>query len=138
MSVEFLDTNVLVYAHDRTAGDKQRIAADLVRRLVDSGDGPLSIQVLAEFFVTVTRKILDPLPAARAEEVVRDFATWRVHCPAAADLLDAIRMSRVHGISFWDAMILRSAQALGATVAWSEDLTHGRVYDGVEVRNPFL
>jgi predicted nucleic acid-binding protein len=137
MSVEFIDSNVLVYAYDRSAGRKHEIARNLVMRLLAEMSGVLSLQVLAEFFVVATRKIAQPLPPATAAEIVRDMAAWKHHAPSAADLLFAMRLVESHRINLWDAMIIRSAVALNADVIWSEDLQHGQAYEGIPVKNPF-
>jgi predicted nucleic acid-binding protein len=138
MSAEFCDTNILVYAYDLSAGVKRERAKSLVERLWQSGDGVVSIQVLQEVFVTLTRKGSPPLPAGQAREVVSDLATWRVIVPAAPDVLDTIDgMLRWH-VSFWDAMLLTTANKAGAAVVWSEDLNHGQRYDGALVQNPLL
>jgi predicted nucleic acid-binding protein len=134
---EFVDTNVLVYAHDRSAGAKQAQAAALLKRLWASGQGCLSVQVLQEFFVTVTRKIPHPMSGAEAEALVRDLAGWTVFAPDEDDVLAAIALHRRTGVSFWDAMILDSAAATGCEVIWSEDLNAGQEYEGVGVENPF-
>ncbi|MGH3300544.1 MAG: PIN domain-containing protein [Streptosporangiaceae bacterium] len=133
----FVDTNILVYAHDVTAGDKHVRARALVEELWDSHDGCVSVQVLQEFFVTTTRKIPRPLEATTAAQVIDDLAHWHVHAPAASDVLAAIDIHRQTGASFWDAMILRSAKELGCQTLHSEDLSDGQAYDGVQVRNPF-
>jgi predicted nucleic acid-binding protein len=135
---QFIDTNILVYAHDTTAGDKHERARALLERLWDARDGCLSVQVLQEFFVTVTRKIPRPLDAGVAEEIVGDMSRWYVHAPAAADVLAAISLHQETGISFWDAMIVRSAAEVGCGIIYSEDLNHGQLYSGVRVENPFL
>jgi predicted nucleic acid-binding protein len=134
---EFVDTNVLVYSHDTSAGARHERAAALVEDLWTSGQGSLSIQVLQEFFVTVTRKVPAPLPAEAAREIVADLSHWRVHEPHAEDVLEAIDIHSRHGLSFWDAMIVRSAVALSCTVLYSEDLSAGTRYDAVEVVDPF-
>jgi predicted nucleic acid-binding protein len=135
---QFVDTNVLVYAHDVTAGEKHSRARALVEELWDTREGCLSVQVLQEFFVTTTRKIPRPLDAAAAARIIDDLAHWHVHTPAAGDVLAAIDIHRGAGVSFWDAMILRSAQELGCVTVNSEDLNPGQPYQGVQVRNPFL
>jgi predicted nucleic acid-binding protein len=134
----FVDTNVLVYAHDVTAGDKHNRARSLVEELWETRQGCLSVQVLQEFFVTTTRKIPKRLEAPAAAQIVDDLAHWHVHSPAASDLLVAIDIHQRTGASFWDAMILRSAKELGCQILYSEDLNAGQDYAGVEVRNPFL
>jgi predicted nucleic acid-binding protein len=137
MSGEFLDTNVLIYAHDTTAGSKRLVARDLIDRLIHSGQGLLSVQVLSEFYVTATRKIPNVIEAKKALEIVEDFITWRVHPPDTEDLIKAIAISMKYGLSFWDAMIIQSAHSLEADIIWSEDLNPGQSYEGIIVRNPF-
>jgi predicted nucleic acid-binding protein len=133
----FVDTNVLVYAHDESAGGKRDQARALVEQLWESRDGCLSVQVLQEFFVTVTRKIAKPLNAETAKEIVADYSRWYLHVPAADDVLAAIGIHQRAGISFWDAMIVRSAAEIGCTLLYSEDLDPGQEYSGVRVENPF-
>jgi predicted nucleic acid-binding protein len=137
MSGEFCDTNILVYAYDTSAGTKRELAKSLLDRLWREGSGVLSVQVLQELFVTLTRKVPQPLAAHDARAVVADFASWRVVEPAASDVLAAIDVSERWRLSFWDAMIVRAAQRADATVLWSEDLASGQAYDGVSVRDPF-
>jgi len=134
----FVDTNVLVYAHDVTAGDKHGRARALLEELWDTREGCLSVQVLQEFFVTTTRKIPKPLEAPAAGQIINDLALWHVHAPAARDVLAAIDIHQQSGASFWDAMIIRSAQELGCQTLYSEDLNPGQTYVGVRVSNPFL
>ncbi|MBI4319877.1 MAG: PIN domain-containing protein [Chloroflexi bacterium] len=135
--VEFCDTNILVYAYDRSAGEKRTTAKRLIEGLWESGRGALSLQVLQEFFDTLTRKVSPPVSPPAARRIVEDLATWQVYEPARPDLLAAIDTSMEWGISFWDAMILVAARRSGARVLWSEDLNDGQEYGGVIVRNPF-
>ena len=135
---QFVDTNVLVYAYDVTAGDKHSLARVLMEELWTAREGCLSVQVLQEFFVTTTRKIPKPLDAPAAARIIGDLAHWHVHTPAAGDVLAAIEIHQRTGASFWDAMILRSAKELGCGTLHSEDLTPGQAYEVVRVRNPFL
>jgi predicted nucleic acid-binding protein len=135
-SRQFVDTNILLYAHDSSAGVKGDRARALVAQLWESREGCLSVQVLQEFFVNVTRKIAKPLDAETAKEVVADLSRWHMHVPAADDVLGAIGIHQRTGISFWDAMIVRSAAEMGCTVLFSEDLNAGQDYSGVRVENP--
>lgn len=137
MSVEFVDTNVLVYAHDTSAGDKRRRAAELVLRLGRTGTGCVSVQVLMELAATLTKKIANPLALSVAAEITDDLSTWEVHEPKALDVGAALRIAGRHGVSIWDAMIVQAAAAMEAEVLWTEDLNHGQTYEGVTVRNPF-
>jgi predicted nucleic acid-binding protein len=134
---QFVDTNILVYAHDVTAGDKHSRARALVEELWGTRQGCLSVQVLQEFFATTTRKIPKPLEAPAAAQIIDDLAHWHVHSPTVADVRAAIDIHQRTGASFWDAMIVRSAQELGCRILHSEDLNAGQEYEGVEVRNPF-
>jgi predicted nucleic acid-binding protein len=136
-SRQFVDTSILVYAYDVTAGHKHDRARELVEELWNTRRGCLSIQVLQEFFVATTRKIPKPLDALEAARIIEDLAHWHVHAPAASDILAAIDVHRQAQVSFWDAMILRSAKELGCDTVHSEDLNSGQKYNGVEVRNPF-
>jgi predicted nucleic acid-binding protein len=136
-SLQFVDTNILVYAHDISAGQKHDRAQELLRGLWQSEEGCLSIQVLQEFYVTITQKVTKPLPLEDAAQIIADLSAWQVHSPRAEDVLDAILLQKRHQVSFWDAMILASAHQMGCTVLWSEDLNPGQVYDQVQVRSPF-
>ncbi|MGH3444533.1 MAG: PIN domain-containing protein [Nocardioidaceae bacterium] len=141
MSVEdalaFVDTNVVLYAYDGSAGQRHRQAARLLGELGASRRGAFSVQVLQEFYVNATRKIAKPLDHRAATERLRALSRWPVHRPAAKDVLDAAELAAAHQLSFWDAMILTSARALGCTTVWSEDLNNGQRFGDVTVRNPF-
>ena len=133
----FVDTNVLVYAHDATAGTKRDQARAIVRELWESGGGCLSVQVLQEFFVTVTRKIPHPLDVRTGATAVEDFSQWTTHAPGAGDVIAAVELHERHDLSFWDAMIVQSAAALGCDVLYSEGLNAGQRYEDVHVVDPF-
>jgi len=135
---QFVDTNILVYAHDLSAGNKNVQAGRLLEELWETGQGCLSIQVLQEFYVTVTRKVPRPLAVAKATQIIADLGCWHVHTPDVADILRAIDIQQENKISFWDALILRSALALECKVVWSEDLNCGQIYGEVKVLNPFV
>jgi predicted nucleic acid-binding protein len=133
----FVDTNILLYAYDDSAGTKRDQARTLLEELWESREGCLSVQVLQEFFVNATRKIAKPLNAETAKEIVADMSHWHMHVPAAVDVLGAIGIHQRAGISFWDSMIVRSAAEMGCKVLYSEDLNTGQDYSGVRVKNPF-
>jgi predicted nucleic acid-binding protein len=135
MSVEFIDTNVLVYAHDGGAGRKHDRCVDLLRRLFEEANGALSVQVLSEFYSVATRKL--SMKNKEVEEAISDLGGWSIHRPGHADVLKAIRLLRRYKISCWDALVINSAMELGCSVLWSEDLTDGQRYGTVTVRNPF-
>ncbi len=135
---EFIDTNILVYAFDQSAGKRQQQAMQLLERLWQSQTGCLSVQVLQEFFVTVTRKVPRPLDTETAEQIVSDLSRWKVVTPTVEDVLEAIQIHTQHQISFWDAMIIQCAGCAGCRVLWSEDLNAGQVYGETKVVNPFI
>lgn len=132
----FVDTNILVYAHDASAQEKHARSRELLRTLWAEGGGGLSIQVLQEFYVNITRKVPRPLAPSIAAEIIGDLAAWNVHSPTSEDIQEAIRLQQRYGLSFWDAMILTSAKAIGCATVWSEDLNAGQRYDNVQVVNP--
>ena len=136
MSVRsFFDTNILIYTDDKAAPAKQRRAVALVEEHRRAGSGVVSLQVLQEYFVTVTRKLkVEPRVARRKVELLAEFD---VAAPDVADVLAAIDMHRLHGFSFWDALILRSTKQAGCKVLLSEDMQDTREIDGVEIVNPF-
>jgi predicted nucleic acid-binding protein len=134
----FIDTNILVYAFDRSAGKKHPIAVQVVRDCWENETGCLSIQVLQEFFVNVTRKIATPLDLHTARQLVADLAQWRVQAPEVNDILQAIDFQERFQLSFWDAMVVQSAVRLGCKQLLTEDLNHGQVYGNVQVVNPFM
>jgi predicted nucleic acid-binding protein len=134
---QFVDTSILIYAHDGSAGDKHTRARDLFRALWQSGHGCLSVQVLQEFYVNVTQKVAKPLAPDAAAQIIADLSVWQIHRPGAEDVLDAIRLQDRYQVSFWDAMIIASAVQLGCQTIWSEDLNPGQLYDTVTVASPF-
>ncbi len=133
----FLDTNILVYAYDRSAGQKHNLAAQILEECWENENGCLSIQVLQEFYVTITRKIELPLDYMAARQIVADLSQWRLHTPEAGDLLQAIELQQNYRLAFWDAQVIQSAVRLGCKQLLSEDLNHGQVYGEVRVINPF-
>ena len=132
----FLDTNILIYAYDRSAGAKHETAKALVLDLWRSGHGMLSTQVLQEFFVTVTRKLRTPIARAQAREVVRAYAPWVVSPTTPETILRATELSEAAGIDFWDALIVAAAEQSGAETLYSEDLNDGQLIAGVRIVNP--
>jgi predicted nucleic acid-binding protein len=133
----FVDTNILVYAEDRDAGRKHEVARDLIVDLWNSRDGVLSIQVLQELYVTLTRKVRRPLSAARAAELVREYLAWRVADNDGALLIGAMALQQKGSLSFWDALIVEAANAAGCQRLYSEDLNPGQRFGAVEIVNPF-
>jgi predicted nucleic acid-binding protein len=132
----FVDTNLFVYAHDRTAGRKREAARALISSLWESREGCVSVQVLQELFVNLTRKVPKPLTAQEAMNLISDISHWRTHAPRPADVLSAIELHEKIGVSFRDTMILTSARALDCGILYSDDLNPGQTYAGVLVVNP--
>lgn len=134
----FLDTNILVYGHDISAGHKHSIACGIIRDLWENRLGVISTQVLQEFFVTVTGKISSPLDKKIAREIVSDLMKWDVVVNDKESILDSIDIHSKYKYSFWDSMIIQAAVRGGAKVLFSEDMSDGRIVDGVEIMNPFV
>ena len=133
----FLDTNVVIYAYDVSAGDKNETARKIVMGLWDSGLGVISTQVLQEFFVNVTQKIPKPLTVRSAKEIVTDLLKWDVVINDGESILEAVDLLLKYGYSFWDSLIIDAAIRSGSAVLLSEDLSHGQVINGVAIKNPF-
>ena len=134
----FVDTNILLYAHDKDAGIKQERAAERLRELWESESGRLSTQVLQEFYVNVTQKIKKPLGLDPAREVVRNYALWVESPITPRTIVRASEISEIWRLAFWDSMIVAAAEQDGAAQLLSEDLQAGQVIAGIKVVNPFL
>ena len=136
MSVEcFLDTNILVYAVSALREDAAKKARAL--ELIQTADFGVSSQVLQEFYVTVTRKIQRPLEPEKAVALLEEFRLFPTAYTDYPLILSAIEHSLRYGISYWDGAIVAAAEALEATVLYSEDLSHGQHYGAIQVVNPF-
>ena len=133
----FVDTNVLVYAEDRDAKAKHDVARDLIVELWDDRNGVLSVQVLQEFYVNVTRKLKKPLTNAKALEVVEEYLTWTIVENTGKLLTNAIELQQRAHLSFWDAMVVQAAIEAGCDKLYSEDLNVGQRFGSLVVVNPF-
>lgn len=134
----FVDTNILIYAHDRDAGAKSQRAEEILSALWESQNGVLSTQVLQEFYVNVTRKIATPVKAAAAREVVRVYSVWVKELTAPESVLRASELSEIWQLSFWDSLIIASAEQAGAMTLLSEDFNTGQSIAGIKIINPLL
>lgn len=132
----FVDTNVLIYAHDADAGTKHETAKAVLCDLWSQRAGVLSTQVLQEFYVNVVRKIASPLPKPVARAVVDSYTIWCTDT-TSADISAAFRIEDEAGIGFWDALIIAAARKAGAARILSEDLNAGQIIAGVRIENPF-
>jgi len=133
----FFDTNVLVYLFDADSPDKQARAREVLQASLERGAAVVSTQVLQEFFVTVTRKLARPLPAAEAESALRRLMELPVVQVDPDLILTAAVSARRDRISFGDALILATASAADCGEVLSEDLQHGRSFGRLRVVNPF-
>lgn len=132
----FVDTNVLIYAHDVDAKCKHDVAKNVLRDLWSERTGVLSMQVLQEFYVNVTRKIATPLHKDQARLIVNSYAIWCVET-TPAEIAAAFRIEDESRIGFWDALIVASAAKAGTARIISEDLNARQIIAGVRVENPF-
>jgi predicted nucleic acid-binding protein len=133
----FVDTNVLVYAHDRSDTEKQAIAQRVLDELWQSRTGALSTQVLQEFYVVATRKFDPRMSAEVAREILALYGEWSVTAVDLAMILDASVLEEAQQLSFWDALIVEAARRSGAQRLLTEDLQADRVIGGVRIENPF-
>lgn len=133
----FLDTNVLVYANDAEEPRKQRTARALLKEVLRAESGVISVQVLSEFWVTVTQKIRTPLSLRTARREVELFQLMTIVDLDSALFYDALRLQQLYQISYWDAQIVAAADTAGCRVLYSEDLNTGQKYGNVTVVNPF-
>ncbi len=133
----FVDTNVLIYAHDNSAGRKHEVARSEILALWEEGHGLLSTQVLQEFFLGITRKIPNPVSLIVGRKIIEDLLAWEVVINDGTSVLAAIDIQSRYHLSFWDSLIVQAALRGGATVLLSEDLAHGQMIQGVTIQNPF-
>ena len=135
--VTFVDTNVLVYAHNHSEAHRQPIAQDLLNALWQTRTGVLSTQVLQEFYVVVTRKFDPPMRRSVAREIVALYGEWPIVQVDVALILAASKLEERHAFSFWDALVVEAARRCGATRLLTEDLQAGRRIGGISIENPF-
>jgi predicted nucleic acid-binding protein len=133
----FVDTNILMYAHDTSAGAKHERAKAILEELWRDRTGVVSTQVLQELAVNLRRKASRPLDAKATREIIVDYLTWQVVINGGESILEALDLEARYQVSFWDALVLHAAQTSGADVLYSEDLSDGQTYGSVRVTNPF-
>jgi predicted nucleic acid-binding protein len=132
----FVDTNILMYAHDASAGLKHERAKALVEELWRDRTGVVSTQVLQELSVNLRKKARRPLDAKATRDIVADYLTWQVVVNGGDSILEALDLEARFQLSFWDALVVQAAQASGAEILYSEDLSDGQTYGAVRVINP--
>jgi len=133
----FVDANVLVYGHDVDAGQKHQIAQGLLMDLWNNRTGVLSVQVLQEFYVTVTRKLVNPLSTKEARNIIRNYLNWPIEINDSLSVLNASRIEENYKLSFWDALIVAAASKANVSKILTEDLKSGQVIEGILIENPF-
>jgi predicted nucleic acid-binding protein len=134
----FVDTNILIYAHDRSMGIKHERARQLVERLWTSGQGVLSTQVLQELCVNLRRKVARPPSLEEIRRLVQDYLSWEIVINTPESVVQALEIEARYKTSFWDALVLQAAEQAGAEILYSEDLSAGRKYGPIQVMNPLL
>jgi len=134
----FVDTNILVYAHDLDASNKNDQAVEIVSQLWESRNGVLSTQVLQEFYVTLTRKVSSTLGKLEARKLVQKYSHWQVVLNDPSIIFQASEIEESHNISFWDALIVSAAYSQNVPTILTEDLNHGQIIEGIFIKNPFV
>lgn len=134
----FIDTNILVYGHDVDAGRKHHIAQSVLMDLWKHCNGIISLQVLQEFYVTMTRKVLHPLSPKEVRDIIRNYFSWHIEANDSGSILTASQMEETYKISFWDALIVTAASKADAARILTEALQSGQVIEGIQIENPFL
>lgn len=133
----FADTNVLVYAYDLDEPAKRGRARQIMSELGLRGNLGISTQVLKEFYAVTTRRLRRPLSPDQAARAVAALAEYPVVVEDVALIRRAITLSQGAGIAFWDSLIVEAARRAKASILYTEDLQHGRDFDGLMVENPF-
>jgi predicted nucleic acid-binding protein len=134
----FVDTNILVYAHDLDAGNKHDKAVEIVSQLWESRNGVLSSQVLQEFYVTLTRKVSSTLSKLEARKLVQKYSHWHLVFDDPSIIMQASEIEESNNISFWDGLIVSAAYSQNVPTILTEDLNHGQIIEGIFIRNPFI
>jgi predicted nucleic acid-binding protein len=135
--IMFVDTNVLVYAHDASETIRQPVAQTLLAELWRNRVGALSTQVLQEFYVVATRKFEPPMPRRQARQLVDAYSHWQLIHVDVPLIISASLLEERHSLSFWDALIVEAARRASATRLLTEDLQAGRRIDKMLIDNPF-
>ncbi len=134
----FVDTNILIYAHDRDAGIKNILANSLIKKIWQTENGVISTQVIQEFYVNITRKIPNPLPRTIVRALVSNYFTWQVEVNGPGTILLASEIEERYSLSFWDSLIVAAASQAKVEKILTEDLQSGHLIEGILIENPFL
>lgn len=135
--MNFIDTNVLVYAYDVKAKSKHEVAKNILNDCWNNRSGIVSTQVLQEFYVTITKKLPKTIPLQEARDIVEEFLSWSVYEVTPADIISASESEEKLRYSFWDSLIITSAQRAKASILYSEDMRDGQHIGDLTIINPF-
>jgi len=133
----FLDTNILIYAHDLDAGNKHHFALKVVKDLWEKRIGVLSTQILQEFYINMTKKIPKPISPLEAREIIRSYMCWEVKENHPMSIIRASEIEEKYRISFWDALVVVAAYEAKVDKISTEDLNSGQIIEGILIENPF-
>ena len=134
----FVDTNILIYAHDMDAGAKHDVAISLIEKIWEEKTGIISTQVIQEFYVNVTRKIPNPITPVLARGLILNYFSWHLEAIEPHTILLASEIEERYVLSFWDSLIIAAASQSNAGKILTEDMNHGQIIEGVLIENPFL
>jgi predicted nucleic acid-binding protein len=132
----FVDTNILLYAHDPSAGVKRDRARQLIEHLWTTGQGVLSTQILQELCVNLRRKVKPPLPMDEIRRLVQDYLSWEIVVNSPESAIQALEIEARYKIPYWDALVVQAAESAGAAILYSEDLAPGQKYGAIRVVDP--
>ena len=134
----FVDTNILVYCFDDADPAKKKKAMQIMDGLWETSKGVLSLQVLKEFFVTVTEKLANKMDFRDAKAAVIDLLSWNIFYETRFSLERTFEIIQKHHLSLWDANIISAAILSDCNTVYSEDLQHNQTIEGVRIINPLL
>lgn len=134
----FVDTNIIIYCFDDADLDKKKTAVQVMESLWECSNGVLSLQVLKEFFVTVTKKLSPSMDFCEARSATIDLLSWNVFLETGDSFEKALEIVEKYKLSFWDANILSAAILSDCHQLFTEDMQHNQIIDGVKIVNPFL
>jgi len=134
----FLDTNVLLYAYDLETQAKHEKAKSIVYSFWNDGGAVISTQVLQKFYVNVTRKIPQPLSLSTARSIIEQYQVWPIITNTTERVVRASEIKERYQLSFWDSLIISSAERGGVATILSEDLSHNQYIAGICIQNPFI
>jgi predicted nucleic acid-binding protein len=134
----FVDTNLLVYAYDSSAGEKWKTSLDVLSLLWIHRTGVLSTQVIQELFVSLTQKVRNPILPETAKEIISDLLRWPLVVNDGGNILRAVDLQIKYHFSFWDSLILQAAMTSNSEFLLSDDFQDGQVIESITIVNPFL